>query len=85
MTIADMPECACELLKAMKELFKDSGHFRDVLANEVIRLWAECAGLGWISGVFPGSSELADAVDGMSAAARRQVIAAICRAIKARC
>ncbi|MBI4604041.1 MAG: hypothetical protein HY721_18955 [Planctomycetes bacterium] len=84
LTIAEMPECACEILKAMLALFSDRGEFRVPLASEVIRLFRECAGLPGISSVELGASQLAQAVDRMPRDARRRVCEALQRAIRAR-
>ncbi len=83
MTLANMPECACDILKAMLALFADGGHFRLVLANEVIRAWRECASLPAISSVEIGAEQLARAVDRLPRDQRRRVCEALERAIEA--
>jgi len=84
-TLANIPDCLCEILEAMLALFADRGEFRLVLANEVIRLFRECAGLPGISSIELGASQLADAVDRMSPQARRRVCEALRRAIALHC
>lgn len=83
LTVAEIPECTCKILKAMRALFAEShGDFIDLYANEVIRQWRECANLPTISSVELGATQLAQAVKRVPRQQRQRIVAALDRAMK---
>ncbi|HVR74513.1 MAG TPA: hypothetical protein VMT52_09285 [Planctomycetota bacterium] len=84
LTVAQIPECTCKILKAMRALFAERfDSLIDVHANEVIRQWRECANLPAISSVELGSVQLAQAVRRVPIDQRRRITAALDRALRA--
>ena len=83
LTVAEIPECTCKILKATRALFAESrNELIDIYANEVIRQWRECANLPTISSVELGAVQLAQAVKQVPREQRRRIVAALDRALR---
>ena len=86
LTLANMPSEVCNMLRRLRDAVNArNGAERTAACSEYIRSWKSVAGLPSISSVQEGTRELAEAIEGMTRAQRREAVGALNRAIRLRC
>lgn len=89
LVVKDQPDCFCPIIIALKNAIAAANRGErietSIYANEVIRLWKECANLPHFSSIMEGSNFLTDSIMDMTKEQKQHTIQALQSTIDANC